>query len=151
MSNRYNGSYEMETNDKNHGFDWSTLVFWIGSLLLSLVPMYIELIKYYNVNQEIDVEFWTHYFTKGDILWVFSTLLLFVLVDSKSKRRKEEKKWVKIVFNVGIVLFAISEATFILFNTIVEPAIWPLYIGIPIVITTLAISTPLKIEFIKED
>ena len=92
MSNRYNGSYEIETNDKNHGFDWSTLVFWIGSLLLSLIPMYIELIKYYNVNQEIDVEFWTHYFTKGDILWVFSTLLLFVLVDSKSKSKERRKE-----------------------------------------------------------
>ena len=95
----------METNEKSYGFDWGTLVFWLGSLLLSLVPMYIELIKYYNLNQKIDVNFWTNYFTKGDILWVFSTLLLFVLVDSKSKRRKEEKKWVKIVFNVGIVLF----------------------------------------------
>lgn len=151
--NRYTGSYEKVPDEKKQGFDWSALLYWLGSLIVSLIPFYLEVIKYLNIHDEINSNFWSYCFTKGDILWVFATLLLFVLVDSNAKKRKKEKKWVNNIFNLGVVVFVFTEATFIIFNilSIADTKIWPLYFGIPLVITTLVISTPLKIEFIKED
>lgn len=153
VEKRYTGSYEKVVDEKESGFDWNALLYWLGSLIVSLIPLYLELIKYLNIHDEININFWSYYFIKGDILWVFATLLLFVLVDSNAKKRKKEKKWVKNTFNLGIVVFVFTEATFIIFNAlnILDTKIWPLYIGVSLVIISLVISTPLKIEFIKED
>lgn len=152
MAGKYKGSYQKKLAPKKDSFDWSALIYWLLSLLISLIPMYIELIKYLNQHEKIDIDFLKYYFVKGDILWVFSTLLLFVLMDLSLKKRKKEKKWVKNTCLVGRGVFLITEITWILFNTlnISDEVVWPLYIGVPLVILSLIISTPLKIEFIKE-
>lgn len=153
MGNHYKGTYERKTDEKNGSFDWSALIYWLVSLLVSLIPLYIEFIKYFNSQGKIDSKFWTNYFVNGDILWVFSTVLLFALVDSLIKKRRKEKKWVKNLSVFGIFFFLLVEVTWIAFYcmTISVDNVWPLYVGVPLIVISMIISTPLKIEFIKED
>ncbi len=152
MGNNYRGTYRKEFSKNKSTFDWSALIYWLMSLLISLIPLYIEFIKYLNVHGKIDINFWASYFISGDILWVFSTLLLLVLVDSSIKKRKDEKKWVKNLFFGGVVVFIFTEVTWIVFNFLdISEATWSLYIGIPLITMSIVVSTPLKIEFIKED
>lgn len=153
MGNNYRGSYKKEISDNKGVFDWNALIYWLVSLIISLIPLYIEFIKYLNTNGKVDINFWTSYFVNGDILWVFSTFLLFALVDSFNKKRKKEKIWVKNLFVFGVLVFLATEVTWIVFNflNIDAGAVWTLYIGIPLIMTTVVVSTPLKIEFIKED
>ena len=154
MGNNYRGSYKKEVSANEWTFDLSALIQWLITLLISFIPLYIELIKYLNTTGEIDRSFWISYFVKGDILWVFSTFLLFVLMDFSIKKRKKEKKWIKILFFAGVLVFIFTEATWIAFNILdidEEASVWSLYIGIPLIFLSLSISTPLKIEFIKEN
>lgn len=153
MKNNYKGTYERQEINNTGSFNWKALIYWVVSLIVSLIPLYIELIRYLSIHQKIDLIFWNTCFVKGDILWVFSTLLLFVLVDSAIKKRKNEKKWVENLSLVGILVFIITEATWIGFylSDVAQDAVWPLYIGLPLIIVSMIISTPLKIEFIKED
>lgn len=153
MGNNYNGNYEKYEVPKKGSFNWNALIYWLISLLISLLPMYIELIKFVNEHGQLKVQFLTNYIVNGDILWVFSTLLLFVLADSHLKTRKKEKKWVKNLFLIGCLVFVFIEATWLAFYfmDIVETVKWPLWIGSIMIALSLIIATPLKIEFIKED
>lgn len=151
MGNKYNGTYKKTTNTDN--FDWGALISWLTSLVISFIPLYIELIKYLDQKGFVDFNFFTKAFIEGDVLWIFSTVLLFVLVDAIIKKRYNGKIWIKIFLIIGVLIFVIAEATWIafLFIDIPDDAIWPLFFLIPISIFSIVISTPLKIEFIKED
>ena len=155
MVAKYNGTYKKTKKS----FNWVAFVVWIISLIISLIPMYFELIKYINAYDELDIQFLKNCCINGDLMWAISTLLLFSLTDfvdfyckQKKKSTNIENKYL-ILLLLGIVVFVIGEGTFLLLSIleIKETAMWPLYFCLPIIILSLVIATPLKIRFIKED
>ena len=151
MGKKYKGTYEKQIEKKNSSHDWSALIYWLGSLAISLIPLYIDIIIYFNSQKKIDSKFWTDCFVNGDILWVFSTVLLFALFESLTKKRRKAKDWIKNLSIFGVVFFLIVEVTWIVFYflPISIDEVWPLYVGVPLIVISMIISTPLKIEFIK--
>ena len=97
-------------------FNWESFGLWICSIVVSLLPLYILGMQYLAEHNRLDKAFWVLAFVKGDVLWVFSTVLLFSLIDSVSKKRNREKKWVKGLQCFGLVVFLFSEGTWIYFN-----------------------------------
>lgn len=153
MKKIYNGKVHRTEKSNKISLNLNALIYWLCSLVISLLPLYISIIKYYNTAHTIDTAFWHNVFVSGDILWVFATVLLFSLVDSVSKKRRKEKEWTKFLVLIGVVVFLLAEATWILFNNmeIAKDAIWPIYCGIILIVLIMLIATPLKIEFISED
>ena len=133
-------------------FDGAALVGWFCSHLISLLPLYISIIKWWGENGTINITFWKEAFLHGDILWVFSTILLFSITETISKRKSNRNKLTEYLLPVGMFAFVIMEATWITFNHILQEPIdevWPLCLGIILSGLSILISTPLKITYIK--
>jgi len=134
-------------------FNWKAFVLWIISLIVSLLPLYISFFRYLFIHDKIDIVFWNTVFVKSDVLWVFSTVLLFALVDSFSVRTNHDKKWIKTFRIIGLVLLMFSEAIWILISNIEIPpnVYWPLRITIFLIVFLLIISAPLRVSFIRKE
>ena len=152
MSKPYNGKIIRKEYYSKSAINIIPFIYWIGSLIVSLLPLYISMFKYYAEHQNVDSAFWRYSFVKGDILWVFATVLLFVIIDSFSTKNLK-KNSTKVLCILGIILFLFVEATWILFNNydIKGNGLWPVYLGIILISLVLIISTPLKINLIKEE
>lgn len=148
----YNGEINRTQSSNKISFNWKALIYWLCSLVVSLIPLYISIVRYYGEYQTIDTAFWKNAFVNEDILWVFATVLLFALADSVSKKRTKEKQWTQIFIPIGFVVFLLTEVTWILFNNIIiKDGLWPIYLGIILIVLTMILATPLKLEFINED
>lgn len=155
MSSTYKGHVTSETVEEKgkNKFDWVALLVWLGSLVLSLLPIYLSVLHYLNVNKTIDLQYCFKCITQDDILWVFGTVLLFSLVNCFVSRKKgnDKKEWVGIVLVLGVIVFCFLEGTWIFFKySVTEYATWPIVLGSILMILTLIISTPLQIDFIKD-
>lgn len=157
MSPSYDSNIKTKTITSEPSFDWSALIIWIVSLIISMIPIYIAMLKYLTANNQLDFNFLKQCFMEDDIIWVFATVLLFALANSISKHLNKKKKtpnWIKCVMPLGIVVFAIMETTWVVFKYVLNvpvTASWPVWLGIIFIVISLIISTPLQIDFIKED
>lgn len=150
-----NGFKRIETEstiNKEIKFNGKALGLWIVSLVVSLVPFYISVFKYLSKYNTLDMNFWKTVFVKSDVLWVFSTVLLFALADSFLKKRHKNKVWLTVFRIIGFAVFLFSESTWILLNSlsIDASAYWPLNFSVFFIVLILILVTPLKVEFIKE-
>lgn len=154
MKNSYRGHVTSEAVDDNgkKEFDWSALLIWLCSLILSLLPIYFSILQYLNDKKTIDSAYWFKCITQDDVLWVIGTVLLFSLVNCFVSRKKgnRTKGWLKVFQILGIIVFVFLEGTWIFFKyRVTEYAFWPIILGSVWMVLALAISTPLQIDFIK--
>lgn len=149
----YSGKINRTQSSNKISFNWKALIYWLCSLVVSLIPLYISIVRYYGKYQTIDTTFWRSVFVNEDILWVFATVLLFALADSVSKKRTKEKQWTQVFIPIGFVVFLLTEVTWILFNNIIiiKDESWPIYLGTILIVLTMVFATPLKLEFINGD
>lgn len=134
-------------------FNWTALGLWLLSLVISLLPFYISLFKYLSINNKIDLAFWNTEFIKSDVLWVFSTILLFALADSFSVKNDHDRTSIKAFRILGFIIFMFSETTWILLSNfdISSNVYWPLILSLIFIVLILVFATPLKISFIKKE
>ena len=159
MSRRkeYNGEVVEESKAKasKGKFNWLALLLWIISLAVSLVPIYIPLVQHLiETNGEITDDFWFACFKEYDILWVFATVLLFSCINQVTIERKykKSKNLVKSLFALGIFLFLVLEATWIVFKYWLDVyQSWPITFGSVLIVISMIIATPLQIDFIVNE
>ena len=156
----YNGTIESGKSklDKPK-FDWISLVVWVASVVVSMIPIYLLLIPHLEENNgKIQKAFWFSCFKEYDMLWIFATVLLFACVNQvTSLRRKsklginnKQKDWQDILVITGFIVFAFVEATWVAFKyVLVEYQTWPIWIGTALILFSVAIATPLQINFIS--
>ncbi len=139
---------------KANGLDGVSLVWWFCSHFISLLPLYISIIKWSGEGKTLNVDFWKKCFLREDILWVFSTILLFSLTDAILKNHRENRSLCRYLIPIGLLVFLLIETTWIVFDYILPSSIgglWPLYLGIFLSILSILVSTPLKISYMKEE
>lgn len=152
---KYNGEVISEDEDKARKgkFNWSALGFWLLSLVISLIPIYISLVQHLiKTNGVITSEFWFACFKDYDILWIFATVLLFSCMNQLTIKRKivKSKRFVKVFTIIGFCLFAFLEATWIVYKYwLVHFQSWPISFGAFLIVTAMIVATPLQIDFIK--
>lgn len=158
MEPQYSGQVRQEEVDTKgkKTFNWFAFFLWMISLIISLIPVYISALKYLETEETLDINYWFQCITKDDVLWVFATLLLFALfnsfVSSMSTGRTFKKKALHFLYIIALLVFALIEATWICLKYLVETvAVWPIYLGIFLMICSLIISTPLEINFIRNE
>lgn len=158
MKPQYRGQVQQEEVDTEgkKAFNWFAFFLWMISLIISLIPVYISALKYLGTGKALDIDYWFQCITKDDVLWVFATLLLFSLFNSftssMSTRRVFKKKVLYFLYMVAVFIFVLIEATWICLKYFVETVtIWPVYLGVFLVICSLIISTPLEINFIRNE
>lgn len=159
MGCTYTGNVEHEVISAKGRFNWAALLIWICSLIISLVPIYLSAISYLVENNVIDINFLFNCFTKDDILWVFSTVLLFSLVNyyspkfcSPATKRRSRNNLSLSLSIFGVAVFVFTEATWLVFKYVVKSfATWPIILGAIWVIIIMIISTPLQIDFIRNE
>lgn len=159
MNNRYtagNKRIKKVSSQNQFHFDWVMLIAWLATLVISFEPLYVSIIKYYELNHQLDNRFWCDAFMHEDILWVFGTVLLFTVFDSLGKKRIRTKKWVKALNIIGIAVLIFTEVIWVLFDNFlttvnVDNEYWPICLGMIIVVFILLIATPLKLEVIREE
>lgn len=143
---------EVEITEKVY-FNWGALALWIGSLLLSLMPMFVSMLGNLAEQGDFNIEFWVKCIVAEDVLWVFGTLLLFALVNRVicgMTRQKKTGKCVWALYFAAIVIFVFSEATWLVLRLQdPEPAVGLFLVCVLFIIISLVISTPLEISFIK--
>ena len=135
-------------------FDWVAFLLWLLTLIFSLVPVYISTLKYLGQKGYLDEEFWFECITKNDILWIFATLILFALFNSfinyRTNSLKKNKSTLIVLYIIALFAFAIVNATWFCLKYFVEkPATWAIWVGVVLMICSLAISTPLEINSIS--
>lgn len=152
---KYSGKVvsEDKTKVRKGKFNWSALGFWLLSLVISLIPIYISLVQHLiKTDGVITHEFWFACFKEYDILWIFATVLLFSCMNQLTIERKirESKRLLKTFTIIGFGLFAFLEATWIVYKYwLVNFQSWPITFGTILIIAAMIIATPLQIDFIK--
>lgn len=145
---------EDEVQVQNGKFNFIALICWIAALVLSLIPVYIELVPHLIKNNGVIAkEFWFACFKEYDVLWVFSTVLLFSLVNHLSKPKSQKKKGIIIALSIiGAVFFAFLEATWLLYKYLLgDFQMWPISLGTILIVVAMIVATPLQIDFIKTE
>ena len=150
MENTYNGTVstkvEAETKDSNG----LALLSWVCSLLISLLPIWMLLLQYYNLNGKIDRTFWIQCFVSEDILWVVATVLLFSAINSGVKAKRRGKKFFGVLTMLGITVFVFIEGLWVFFEYIADPkptGIWTVNVGVIFSAIAILIAAPLQLEF----
>ncbi len=159
MSNRkeYDGEVveESKAQAAKGKFNWFALLLWLISLAISLVPIYIPLVQHLiKTNGVITADFWFACFKEYDILWVFATVLLFSCINQITIERKyvKSKTAVWCLFVIGILLFVVLEATWIVFKYWLDAyQSWPITFGTILIVISMIIATPLQIDFIVNE
>lgn len=165
MAGSYNGggvTTEKEKTGKKR-FDWISFIIWIFSLLVALIPIYLLLLKNLTKNGgKIDVNFFYESFVVEDTLWVLATVLLFSGVNCivryiQNYRKNKEltiRVWEIVLLGIAGLVFIVSESTWVFFKnkmTVETPVAWAMWISIVFCIISLIVSTPLQMNFLKED
>lgn len=151
MKNKYTGKVKETNYNINKKFNISALVLWICTLLISLLPVGIEILIYLYNNNNIDNAFWLNCFVNGDLLWTFSTLVLFSVMNYFTRRKLSKFNSLAIA---GITIFIIIEAIWLVFRyclTLKDNVTWPITLGAVCVILSLIVATPLQIDFIRSE
>lgn len=151
----YNGEVVEESKTTKRKFNWIALLLWLGSLVISLIPIYIPLVQHLiETNGEIKQDFWFACFKEYDTLWVFATVLLFSCVNQGTIERKyaKAKTLIKSLAVIGLILFGFLEATWITFKYYLQTyQAWPITLGTILIVVSLIIATPLQIDFIVNE
>lgn len=159
MGGQYHGRVECvrQNAKRKNQFNGGALLIWLISLVISLIPNYISVLSYLDENGHIDMAFWFQCFTKDDVLWTAATLLLFSLINCFSRYNYESKQISEsktnfFLFVIGIFVFVLTEATWLFFKYSLQSiAAWPISLGSGLAIAAMIISTPLQINFIKNE
>lgn len=154
MGSSYNGSVEgrEESTNEKKKFNWAALGIWLSSLVISLLPVYAFLLTWLGQKEVLDWEFAFECITQYDVLWTFSTVLLFSLFNCYVSGRAKKKGIYTFLLNVGRVLFVFMEITWYVFKYNVKSfTYWPIALGMILIVCSLIISTPLQIDFIKSE
>lgn len=64
--------------------NWVALIIWVGSILASFIPIYVHVLTWLLNSKDEKIDLWQLIFdciTKQDMLWIFSTVLLFAIVN----------------------------------------------------------------------
>lgn len=145
---------EDEGKAKKGKFNWQALGIWLLSLVVSLIPIYIALVKHLiQTNGKIASDFWFACFKNYDVLWVFSTVLLFSCMNQLTNKQKTGKpKGIIKAFTIfGFCLFAFLEATWIIYKyCLFNFQFWSVSWGAILIIMAMIVATPLQIDFIKD-
>ena len=98
-------------------FDWLKLIIWYIGVIISLVPIFIEALRYLASNTTLDKRFALKVCTKGDVLWILATLLILTLVECYIEADKMVgfKKWLGVL---GVVTWGLCCAIWIVFKYI---------------------------------
>ena len=135
--------------------NWVAFTIWLVSIILSFVPIYAHILVWLisNGSEQIPVrEIIFECITKQDMLWVFSTVLLFSLMNAVvNYRTRRRKKGAMMVWGIiGIALFVFLEITWGIFKYVaVEYAAWVVNLSIVLMIASLIVATPLQIDTIE--
>ncbi len=152
MGLSYNGSVEgreESTNEKKE-FNWGALGVWLTSLVISLIPVYAFVLTWLGQEKVLNWELVFECITQYDVLWTFSTVLLFSLFNCYVSGRSQKKGTITFLLNVGRILFVFMEITwYVLKYNVKNFTYWPITLGMILIVLSLVISTPLQIDFIK--
>lgn len=151
MESTYTGTVKESNKKVNGKFNVSALILWLCTLVVSLIPIGIEMLEYLNINGKIDSMFWLQCFVEGDLLWTFSTLVLFSVMNYFSRQQVIKAN---ILVLIALSVFALTEALWFFFRysvTATEGTMWPIILGTICVIFSLIIATPLQIDFIRNE
>ncbi len=114
----YNGSNWVQSvkpaPNKVH-FDWKGFGLWVLSLLLSMMPVYIAVLKHCMAGEAFTLEFIIECYGEHDVLWAFGTVLLFCCFNIFSKKQNTNK-WAKPCAFCGLFVFLFIEITWYIFK-----------------------------------
>ena len=158
---QYNKNVVRRPKHKNKlKIDWGSFFLWIGSVVLSLIPVYVAVLEQLGGSGVIDLRFVFDSLGKNDILWLFSTVLLFCCFNSFSKLRNNKiirKGHIVVMSIIGIAVSFLLEVTWYAykyrsFEKLSAGAqlflvIW----GLLLSVIALIISTPLQIDFVSKE
>ena len=170
MKNKYTGTVRSERTKSKRPLKWISFVSWLISIVFSLAPIYLILLRHLSENEGIVLrEFAFRCFVIEDTLWIFSTLLLFSIINyvikcidalSRNKTKKTKNQsfgnaWHIILILIGAVCFLTTEFTWLYFeltfdlNSVVLG--WPIWLSVALIFISLMVSTPLQINSLKGD
>ncbi len=160
MDKNYNGKLERcEIKPYKSHFNVWGFLFWILSLFISLIPIYINMIGYYDQNGEINKMFLFLCFTEYDALWVFTTFLMFILFDAISmwihNKLKVDRSTNKLII-FAIIVTILTEATWIALRctNFKNPLVhidWVNWLGCIEIVLTILLSAPIRIYLLKKE
>lgn len=139
--------------------NWVALIIWIGSILASLIPIYVHVLiwRLNSENEKIALgQLIFDCITKQDMLWIFSTVLLFAIVNcAVNYFAGQHKKMAKVtgaLIAVGVALFVFMEITWAVFKYFTSEYItWVVVLSVLLMFAALVISTPLQIDSLKDE
>lgn len=135
-------------------FNWNSLFAWLFTFLVLLMPCYLLVLLHYSAETEEAVDvFLFRCFVIEDLLWVFATVLLFVLINFYRQNLKNRSTKDSLKLMIGLLCFITVELTWGCFKTrmsIEQPQIWAIWLSAILCLVSLIIATILQVEYIKK-
>ena len=170
MKNQYTGTVRSERTKAKQPLKWISFSSWLFSIVVSLIPIYLILLRHLGENKGIVLrEFAFRCLVIEDTLWIFSTLLLFSIIDyvikyidilnrNKAKKTKNQSFGNVghiILILIGAICFFTTELTWLYFELTFDlnsAAVgWPIWFSIALIFISLMVATPLQINSLKGD
>ena len=147
---QYDGEVKRVKKKKKTGmpFDFKSLGIWYVGVIISFIPVFIDMLVYMADNGEITVSYWISACIHGDILWIISTIIVLSVIDHITDVKDKNNG----LLIAGLVLWGLVSTIWGIFKYRFPSSydrIFPLHLTIIILVISLIICTALQIKTLK--
>lgn len=103
---------------QNGRIEWGKMIVWYIGVLISFIPIFIELLVYLKDHSTIDKIFFLQVCTKGDVLWILATLLILTVIEGCTGSITVESNISKWLLMAGAIIWGLCFAVWIVFKYI---------------------------------
>lgn len=97
---------------RKHHTNWKLLIIWFISVLISFIPVFLDILVYTGNNATLTTSYWISACLHGDILWIIATILVLSIMDYITDVTNKNNE----LLIVGIVLWGLITAIWVVFK-----------------------------------
>lgn len=149
----YNGKIERHRREKKNIMNIRELILWYVGILISLVPVLIDVLAYLGNHDALGHDYWVTMCLRGDLLWVLATIIVVTLIDyiSDTEAKRDTLRLVCAV--IAALMWGLAFAMWIVFKYI-YPSDYsrdiPIVLTVVVAIITLLCCSPLQVKEVEK-
>lgn len=147
----YTGQIKKHNKKKKAKINWKSLIIWYIGIILSFLPILVDMCVYLSKHDSFELEYWINVCLKGDLLWIFATILILTIIDYAANGNKTSG-FKNVCMISGVILWGLTFGLWLLFKYVYPEDYNGLF---PIIMTAifggvaLIVCSPLQIKKVE--